>query len=207
MRAFEHTITVSDYLPRQAGLPLILSFRLLLLVALSVCAVWPHNTLASDKLQLRQEHIDHLRTLESLRDGDLNKELLNNNRALRDRVVLVTFFASWCPPCLDEFIALNDIQRKLGSESFTIVAVNVFEEFDENDEIRMDNFFRKTQPEFTVVKGTEQSKKLFGDINRIPTLIVFDKNGNEAFNFIHARGATKRSVDSTELLNAIRPHL
>jgi len=58
-----------------------------------------------------------------------------------------------------------------------------------------------------VVKGTEQSKKLFGDINRIPTLIVFDKNGNEAFNFIHARGATKRSVDSTELLDAIRPHL
>jgi len=204
MQSIKPSIAISNKVLCLTAAPF---FKLLLLVAFSVIPIWTQSSVASDGLQLRQEHIDHLITLDSLRDGESDNKLLTNNNFLQDRVVLVTFFASWCPPCLDEFMVLNDIQRKLGTGNFTVVAVNVFEEFDENDETRMLNFLLKTRPEFFVVKGTDESKKLFGDINRIPTLIVFDKNGDEAFSFIHKRGATKRSVDSTELLNAIRPML
>jgi len=93
------------------------------------------------------------------------------------------------------------------SASAANLIVNVFEEFDDNDEVRMEKFLQTTQPEFAVLKGTVQSREMFGNIRRIPTLLVFDREGNLAFDFVHAQGATKQSVDSEELLGAIRPLL
>jgi len=73
----------------------------------------------------------------------------------------------------------------------------------------MANFLETTQPEFIVLEGTDVSRELFGNINRIPTLLVFDQAGDLAFNFIHAKGAAKDSqtVDDEELLNVITPLL
>ena len=160
-------------------------------------------TTSVKQLEFRQELKDHLNTLDRLVDKDAQADGVT----VDDRVVVVTFFASWCPPCLHEFKALNEITDQLDKDKFSVVAVNVFEEFDDNDEARMAKFLDTTQPEFAVLKGTVQSREMFGDIRRIPTLLVFDREGKLAFDFVHARGATKQSVDAEELLGAIRPLL
>ena len=160
-------------------------------------------TTSVKQLEFRQELKDHLNTLDRLVDIEAQADGVT----VDDRVVVVTFFASWCPPCLHEFKALNEITDQLDKDKFSVVAVNVFEEFDDNDEARMAKFLDTTQPEFAVLKGTVQSREMFGDIRRIPTLLVFDREGKLAFDFVHARGATKQSVDAEELLGAIRPLL
>ena len=47
-------------------------------------------------------------------------------RELRGKVVIVTFWATWCPPCRAELALLEDLSRELGEE-FAVVAVNVRE--------------------------------------------------------------------------------
>lgn len=42
----------------------------------------------------------------------------------RGRVVVVTFWASWCTPCLDELAALENLQKRIGGERLLVVAVN-----------------------------------------------------------------------------------
>ena len=122
---------------------------------------------------------------------------------LRDRVVLVTFFASWCPPCRTEFHHLNELAIEEPGSSLTIVAVNVFEAWDENDEARMSKFLADTAPRFHVVEGTDETKRRFGDVDRIPTVFVFGPDGAPALHFIHARGAKKMTATLAELREAI----
>src|SRR5438105_4419429 len=43
----------------------------------------------------------------------------------RGRTVLVNLWATWCVPCRKEMPALDNLQAKLGSEDFQVVAINI----------------------------------------------------------------------------------
>lgn len=123
--------------------------------------------------------------------------------ALDNRVVVVSFFASWCPPCTTEFHALNELRKAFPDSELSIVAVNVFEAFDDNDAARMARFLATTTPQFDVVSGTAETRQRFGGIDRIPNVFVFDKLGEPVLHFIHRRGAQKMSVSAKEMRDAV----
>jgi thiol-disulfide isomerase/thioredoxin len=46
----------------------------------------------------------------------------------RGKVVMVDFWASWCPPCLKSLPAYDRMRDEIGTEDFEIIAVNVDED-------------------------------------------------------------------------------
>lgn len=125
----------------------------------------------------------------------------------RNGPVIVTFFASWCPPCTDEFQHLNDLAGDARFADATIVAINLFEDFGGvKNPAQMARFLERTKPSFRVVEGSQEMRKAFGQIDRIPTVVVYGRSGEEIWRFVHERNAKKTHAtrqDLERVLNGI----
>jgi len=105
---------------------------------------------------------------------------------LEGRIVIVSFFASWCAPCIDEFAYLGSIYNAYGGEDPVIVAVNLHESWAGNrDAARLRRFIKRTRPLFTVVRGDDRIASAFGDVQQIPSLFMFDRKGRLAYRFLN----------------------
>lgn len=94
---------------------------------------------------------------------------------LRGKVVLLNFWATWCPPCKAEMPDLNALQRKYGAErDFVVLGINDMENaadviaFAEREGIA---FPLLLDPEGRVIKD------LF-DVRYLPTSMIIDRAGN-----------------------------
>ena len=127
-----------------------------------------------------------------------------SSASIANKPLVITFFASWCPPCRHEFEQLNALKHHSDAQNVNIIAINVFEDDFGKKPARMQRFLGLTKPEFSVIKGNAEMRKAFGDITRIPTLIVYGKQGGESWRFIHKRGAKKMSAELDEIVSALQ---
>ena len=131
-----------------------------------------------------------------------------SERSLDGQVVLVAFFASWCPPCKHEFPHLNTIQQAYGDEGFRVIAVNVFETHDGlSTSAKLEAFLDDVAPIFPILKGDAETRRIFGNLDRIPTMFLFDRDGQPNFIFRHERNAEKTHLTERELRDVISPLL
>ena len=135
-----------------------------------------------------------LSALPALRGAELQRG------SLEGKVVAITFFASWCGPCRVELAHLKKIYARSRERGLEILAINLFEEFDGlSNEKRLAEFLRITAPDFPVLKGSDAISATFGEIRRIPTLLVYDRAGRQAYRFINEVGGTRTAADPVEL--------
>ncbi len=130
--------------------------------------------------------------------------------ALDNRGLIIAFFASWCPPCRPEFAELNTLRQMYSPDDVSIVAINLFEDFFNDDSgLRMKRFLGKTRPEFTTVRASNDAfiTQSFGGVDRIPTLYVYDRTGQPVYTFIHQKGAAKTHATALEIAPQIQKFL
>ena len=132
--------------------------------------------------------------------GDLPPQILGKDRdgqpvdlgQLRGKVVVVTFWASWCGYCRKELPALNAMQSATGPDYFRVVAVNVQ---DGNSEYR--DMLRK-MPGYDLTFARDRSGKIaesYG-VNSYPNLWIIDPEGKVAGRYIgYGEGSFGEIVD------------
>lgn len=74
--------------------------------------------------------------------ADLQGKTFSLQEVLGKKVILLNFWATWCPPCRDEVPLLNELQRQIGSDSFVILGLM------EEDSDRVEDF-QKSYEHFT----------------------------------------------------------
>ena len=152
---------------------------------------------ASDAIDLDEARLGALAELPPLRGEALAPA------ELEGKVVVVTFFASWCPPCHVEFDNLAALKDDYGDD-LEIIAVNIFEEFGQfTGTARLERFLDRKKPPFVLLGEGEAVAGHFGDVTRVPTLFVFDAEGAPTMSFIHEKGAKKTHVTLEELRAAV----
>ena len=127
-----------------------------------------------------------------------------DDHTFEQKVVIVTFFASWCVPCRQEFAHLQDIHTAYHASGVEIIAVNLFENFDNlSNDAQLTKYLNLTKPPFSVVKGNDTISQQFGTITRIPTLFVFDKQGRLALHFFNKPDGSQPTIDPATLRQVI----
>ncbi len=101
-----------------------------------------------------------------------------------NKVVLVNFFATWCPPCKAEIPHLNNLQEKY-KDNFVIISV-LLEENKSNEEIS--NFMKYNNIHYIITNGIENFKlaQSVGGVKNIPLMFLYDKEGKYSTHYVGA---------------------
>jgi len=100
------------------------------------------------------------------------------------KAVLVDVFATWCPPCIKSIPTLNELRAKYGND-FEIVSV-LFEKPEDKPKKEILEFISKYGITYPITYGEENFNlaKALGNVQKIPELFLFDKNGNFVRKFV-----------------------
>jgi thiol-disulfide isomerase/thioredoxin len=128
--------------------------------------------------------------------GDVPPALLGKDRKgdlvdlsqYRGKVVVVSFWASWCGPCLKELPALDLLQAHAGDKLLKVIAVNVE---DSNDDYRL---MMRQMKDFSITMTRDRDGKIAAgyDIRAYPNLWIIGLDGKVAANH---RGYGEDSLD------------
>ena len=89
---------------------------------------------------------------------------------LRGRVVVVNFWATWCPPCRKELPSLGRLQKLFKPEQLRVLAVNIGE-----DEETVFSFL--PDPPFTILLDQKSTSLRNWQVKGLPSTFVVDREG------------------------------
>ena len=92
----------------------------------------------------------------------------------KGKVVLLNFWATWCPPCRAEMPDLIRMQREYRAKGLQVIGITY-----PPQEIKgVRQFIRKLGVNYPVALGTKETKTLFDESETLPVTIVIDRQGN-----------------------------
>ena len=87
----------------------------------------------------------------------------------RGKVLLLNFWAVWCPPCKEEMPIFEKVYQKYRERGFEILAVNV-----DSSESALRDFLKNNSYSYTIVRLKDDKElNLFG----LPTSYLIDRDG------------------------------
>jgi thiol-disulfide isomerase/thioredoxin len=107
---------------------------------------------------------------------ELNLPTLEGGRVnladLRGRVVLVNFWAVWCPPCRKEMPSMERLSKLMAQRPFTILASNAGET---PEQIR--SFLKEVPLTFPILLDQDSARMKAWRVFVLPTSFIVDKQG------------------------------
>jgi peroxiredoxin len=112
----------------------------------------------------------------------------------RGKVVLVNFWATWCPPCREEMPAMQRAWEAVRDEGIVVLAVNVGESEDE-----IFTFTGSYPVDFPLLLDRDSSTIRTWPIRGLPTSFVIDPAGRMVY-----RAIGGRAWDDPQVLEQLR---
>ena len=100
----------------------------------------------------------------------------------RGQVVVLDFYATYCPPCRDEIPHLVQLQRRYGPQGVRVIGLNVG---GEEDQAKVPAFVRELGIQYQLANPDDGTVGLFlADNDSIPQTFVFDRQGRLVRHFV-----------------------
>ena len=100
---------------------------------------------------------------------------------LKGRIVLLNFWATWCPPCRKEMPDMEKLYRSYEAKGLTVVAVS------DEDRATVEEFLAKNHYSFPVALDPGRKVNTAFNVEGIPKSFIFDREGRLAAQAIDMR--------------------
>lgn len=128
-------------------------------------------------------------------------DLSGERRAIAEwdgRVLVINFWATWCPPCVEEIPELVEVQSRYGGRGVAIVGVAL----DERDAV--EEFLEDVPVNYPILLGTTEAFEVLdaygNERGTLPYTVIVDRDGE-------IRHRLPRPTDAEELARLIEPLL
>lgn len=103
----------------------------------------------------------------------INGEIVSS-RTFDGKTLLLTFFATWCPPCLEEVPTLIQLQNQYSDNNFSVIGLSV----DQGGARAVKRLIEKKSINYPVFMADSQVMEDFGGVYGIPVAFLVNKKGN-----------------------------
>lgn len=90
----------------------------------------------------------------------------------KGKVSIINFWATWCPPCVEEIPSLNRLKNKMKGSDFELISINYAE-----DKTTILEFMKKVNVEFPVLLDKDGTFARKWNVITYPSTFVIDKSG------------------------------
>jgi len=98
------------------------------------------------------------------------------------KLTIVNFWATWCPPCVEEMPSMNALWQKLEGEGVSMVAINAGE-----GEAAVKTFLEKVPVDFPIIFGDGARTLPNWSVRGLPTTLIVDGSGKVIFEALGPR--------------------
>jgi thiol-disulfide isomerase/thioredoxin len=89
-----------------------------------------------------------------------------------EKVTVVNFWATWCPPCIEEIPSLNRLQEKMKGRAFELISINYAE-----DKQAVSSFMQRVKVDFPVLLDHSGVTAHRWNVISYPSTFVIDRQG------------------------------
>jgi peroxiredoxin len=94
----------------------------------------------------------------------------------KGKVIILDFWATWCPPCRAEIPNFVELQKEYGKQGLAVIGVSL----DQGGVAGVADFAKAQGINYPIVMGNQDVADTYGGIQAIPTTFIIDKDGNIA---------------------------
>jgi peroxiredoxin len=117
--------------------------------------------------------------------------------ALRGKIVVLDFFATWCGPCEPELVHLAELYETYSGNEVSIASISVDPAYDTVE--RLQQFRVGHAISWTIVRDTANVANEY-NIEYIPTLVIVDQSGHIRYRHVGLTPASELSSEIDALL-------
>jgi len=147
-------------------------------------------------LSAQQEAGQDIKKAQNFILEDLDGEFVELYEITGDGPILLSFWATWCKPCVEEMKELNKIYEEYKSEGFNLVAISIDSE---KSVSKVKPFIKSKNYDFIVLLDTNSEVARTFYAQAVPYSVLLDENGS----IVYSHMGYKKG-DEKEILNLIK---
>jgi peroxiredoxin len=123
---------------------------------------------------------------------DLNGKYVELNKETGNGPVLLSFWATWCKPCLEEMVEFNKIHSQYKDKGFKLLAISTDAE---KTVAKVKPYIKSKGYDFTVLFDTngDVARKYYAQ--QMPYTVLLDKNGNIVYTHLGYMKGDEKKVE------------